>query len=174
MQQINSLKGIQIKDATIAKLLAEAEEKLKGDTKGYTKGLTSVQLPALLGQIMNPDTGIPFVSAKAEDRSPQGAAAINEAVIIIGEVGDSMAGQRGGSVENAQRRALSLPKNKRRIADAVAAVPKVVGGAGAGGAGGAGGTGGAGAGGAGSQAILNRFQQTFNPRRPSSVPVSVP
>ena len=70
-------------------------------------------------------------------------------------------------------------RGRTRIANAVAAFKKSggagTGGAGTGGTGGAGGAGGTGgAGGAGSQAILKRFQQTFNPRRPSSVPVSVP
>lgn len=48
LNEINALKGIQVKDATIAKLLAEAEEALKGDTSGYKMGIRGENLPVVL------------------------------------------------------------------------------------------------------------------------------
>ena len=171
MQQINDLKGIQIKDATIAKLLADAEKSVKGDTKGQTKGITTDRLSVILSQIFPPNSQTSFVPAGLKDLSPEGGVAIAEASKIIQEVADSLPpGMRGGTLMYKQDEELRSVRGRTRIANAVAAFKK---------SGGAG-TGGAGTGGAGgstnpaSGAIIKQLQRNFNPRRPSSVPVSVP
>ena len=176
MKQINDLKGIQIKDATIAKLLADAEDALKGDTKGQTKGITTDRLSVILSQIFPPNSQTSFVPAGLKDLSPEGGVAIAEASKIIQEVADSLPpGTRGGTLMYKQDEELRSVRGRTRIANAVAAFKKS-GGAGTGGAGGAG-TGGAGGAGSGSNpasgTIIKQLQRNFNPRRPSSVPVSV-
>ena len=170
MQQINNLKGIQIKDATIAKFLADAEKAVKGDTKGQTKGITTDRLSVILSQIFPPNSQTSFVPAGLKDLSPEGGIAIAEASKIIKEVADSLPpGMRGGTLMYKQDEELRSVRGRTRIANAVAAFKK---------SGGAG-TGGAGTGGAGgstnpaSGAIIKQLQRNFNPRRPSSVPVSV-
>ena len=122
LNEINALKGIQVKDATIAKLLAEAEEELKGDTKGQNRGYTGKDLPDLLGQIINPTTNTPFLSAKKEDRTPAGAAALAEASKIIGEVLAALpSGTRPGTIIDEQEKALRGLAGRTRIANAMKA-----------------------------------------------------
>jgi len=169
-EKITFLKGNQIKDATIAKLIAEAEEKLKGDTKGYTMGIRGADLPVLLQTIKNPDTGISFMPGGREEQSLAGMAAKNEARKIIDEAAKKWGiGKKSGTVYAAQEAALNSDEGVRRIAAAVAAVSGGAGGTGGAGAGGtgsgAGGTG-SGAGGTGvgsraSQVILNQLKQQY-------------
>ena len=122
LNEINALKGIQVKDATIAKLLAEAEEALKGDTSGYKMGIRGENLPVVLKGIMNPDTGKPFMPAGKQDLSPAGLAAFNVARHIIDEAGKKWGtGKQSGTVYAAQQAALNSDEGKRRMADAYAA-----------------------------------------------------
>ena len=122
LNEINALKGIQVKDATIAKLLAEAEEELKGDTKGQNRGYTGKDLPDLLGQIYNPFTNKVILSAKKEDRTPEGAAAIAEAGKILGEVLAALPpGTRPGTITDEQDKALRSLAGRTRIANAMKA-----------------------------------------------------
>ena len=125
LAEISTLTTIEVNRAKIEKLIAEAKEALRGDTKGYTLGIRGDSLPDMLKGIINPDTGKTFMPAGKQDLRPAGLAAQAEAIKIIDEAGKKWGtGKKSGTVYAAQQRALNSDEGKRRMADAYAAAKK--------------------------------------------------
>ena len=125
MQQINNLKGIQIKDATVAELLAKAEKSLRG-VSGVASGIPYEKVPVLLKSLRHPSgsakAGQSIVPGGAKSNSAGALAATAAARKIMIDVQNSLkntpAGKIGGTVKNAQMAALQDPANLKIISDA--------------------------------------------------------
>jgi len=125
MQQINNLKGIQIKDATVAELLAKAEKSLRG-VSGVASGIPYEKVPGLLQSLRHPlgspKEGQSIVPGGAKSNSAGALAATAAARKIMIDVQNSLkntpAGKIGGTVKNAQMAALQDPANLKIISDA--------------------------------------------------------
>ena len=124
MKQINDLKGIQIKDATIAKLLADAEAALHKGVSGVAAGLSLEKVPALLKTIFHPAgsarAGQPIVPAGAKSNSAGTGAATalarNIMIAASNQYDSTPAGQKRGTIQNAQ--ILALQANAQAISNA--------------------------------------------------------
>jgi len=125
MQQINNLKGIQIKDAKIAKFLADAEKSLRG-VSGVASGIPYEKVPGLLKSLRHPPgspkAGQSIVPGGAKSNSAGALAATAAARKIMIDVQNSLkntpAGKIGGTVKNAQMAALQDPANLLIISNA--------------------------------------------------------
>ena len=124
-EQITFLKGNQIKDATIAELLAKAEKSLRG-VSGVASGIPYEKVPGLLQSLRHPlgspKEGQSIVPGGAKSNSAGALAATAAARKIMIDVQNSLkntpAGKIGGTVKNAQMAALQDPANLKIISDA--------------------------------------------------------
>ena len=116
LNEINALKGIQVKDATIARLLAQAEADLKG-VSGVASGIAYENVPALLKSLNHPEgspkAGQPIIPAGKLSTSAGALAATAAARKIMIDVQNSLKGTTAGKIsgifKNDQMYALQCP-----------------------------------------------------------------
>ena len=118
-EKITFLKGNQIKDATIAKLIADAEAALNKGVSGVASGIPYENVPALLKSLSHPagsaKAGQPIIPAGKSSTSVGALAATAAARKIMIDVQNRLkgttAGKISGTIKNAQIAALQDPAN---------------------------------------------------------------